>query len=65
MISLENLRQLELALRDASDEELLAIRAQLYALGQLALDVWWKEKSGSNYPHGVVTLDPHDSTIHL
>lgn len=65
MISLEELRCLEPALRGVSDEALLEIRSQLYALGELALDVWQREQSGSNYPHGVVTLDPYDSTIHL
>lgn len=63
MISLDEMRQLEPALINMSDKELLKIRSQLYALGQLAFDVRLRMQSVSNYPHGVVTLDPYDSTI--
>lgn len=65
MISLDELRRLEPTLRDASKDTLMEIRAQLYALGELAFDVWQREKTGSNYPQGVVTPEQLNSTIDI
>lgn len=65
MISLEELRRLEPTLRDVSEDTLMEIRSQLYALGELAFDVWQRVQTGSNYPQGVVTLDQSNSTIDI
>lgn len=65
MISLDELRHLEPTLADMNDEDLSEIRTELYALGQLAFDVWQREQTGSNYPQGVVTPDPSNSTIDI
>lgn len=65
MIELEKLRVIEPALSHLSDEALLDIRSQLYALAQLTFDVWMREQSGSNYPLGVVTPPPDSSKIQI
>jgi hypothetical protein len=46
MISFEELRKVDPALRDVSDEELERIRDLLYAQARLALGCWFEEKKG-------------------
>jgi len=40
MLSIDELKKIEPALQDLSDEEITDIRARLYALAELALDCW-------------------------
>lgn len=40
MLSLDQMRKLDPALADISDEELLKIRDALYGLAHIALDAW-------------------------
>lgn len=58
MLSLEELRKLEPALKTMNDDEVYEVRAKLYALAYLAFDVWQKqqqEKSVSKNPQRDVT----------
>ena len=52
MISLQELRKIDPALQKYSDEELLKIRALLYSAGQLAIESYVANISGSKYPAG-------------
>lgn len=56
MISLDRIRELEPTLKDAPDEYVAIIREQLYALGELALDMWTSKK-GSKIAVGLKELD--------
>jgi len=50
MLSIDELKKIDPALQDLSDEEITDIRARLYALAELALDCWAdqvRENSGS------------------
>ncbi len=50
MLSLEKIRKIDPELSSLSDTELLEIEGALYAMGQLAFDVWWTRKNGSKNP---------------
>ncbi len=56
MISLEQMRELEPKLKNASDEEVAIIRERLYGLAQLTFDSWVDEH-GSNFPLGLRKMD--------
>ena len=58
MLSLSQARKIDPSLKDLSDTELEEVLKMLYALGQLAFDVWSKERSVSKNPLGVLTKDP-------
>lgn len=47
MVSLEELRKLCPALENLPDEEVAKARETIYAMAQLALENWEREKSGS------------------
>ena len=50
MLSIDQLKKIDPALQDLSDEEITDIRARLYGLAELALDCWAdqvREKSPS------------------
>lgn len=67
MLSLKELRKIDPDLENVSDAQLRNVRAKLYALGELAFDVWANEKRGpkpvSKNPVGVVTLPDRDITM--
>ena len=44
MISIEQMRKIDPEIAYMSDEELEALRAELYNTGQLAFDAWWHKK---------------------
>jgi hypothetical protein len=48
MMSLEEIREIEPALKEKSDEEVKEIRFLLYQLAQLTLECYFKEKTGSD-----------------
>lgn len=52
MLSVEELKKIDPDLAGLTDAELEEVRAELYAVGQLAFDVWWTEESGSKNPVG-------------
>ena len=56
MITLDELRQIEPALKNTSDEELTKIRNLLYGQAQLAIECWLEDKSGSKNPPRVYGL---------
>ena len=56
MISLEELKRIEPALMNKSDEELTKIRNLLYGQAQLAFECFLEDKCGSNNPLGVDRL---------
>ena len=56
MISLEELKRIEPALENKSDEELTVIRNLLYGQAQLAIECFIEDKCGSNNPLGVDRL---------
>lgn len=62
MISLTDLRKIDPRLIEVSDEELIKIRHSLYSLGQLALEDFIEEKTGSKLPLRVYGLENDDVT---
>jgi len=54
MLSLEDCRKIDPELNNISDQELEAIRDCLYGLGNLAIEDWIRENSGSNFPLGLL-----------
>ena len=56
MISLDELKKIEPALVNKSNEELTVIRNLLYGQAQLAFGCFLEDKSGSNNPLGVDRL---------
>ena len=56
MISLDQLRELEPKLKNASDKEVSAIREKLYGMAQLAYERWMDE-NGSKFPLGLTDGD--------
>lgn len=63
MLSLDQLRKIDPDLANLSDEQLTAIRADLYQTTQLAFEVWWLEKSGSKFPVRSSPSSENDITI--
>lgn len=63
MISLNDIRTLEPALQGLDDKALQDIRVQLYALAQLALDVYADTQAVSKNPPGTVTSELSNSKI--
>jgi len=67
MLSLKELRKIDSDLENMSDAQLRKIRAQLYALGELAYDSWRRESRNgapvSKNPPGVVTLPRRNITL--
>lgn len=63
MLSINELRKIDPSLYDLSDEDLKEVAADLYALGELAFDVWWEEKNGSKNPFGLLTSDSKKDSI--
>ena len=55
MITIEELKKLEPALVDKSDEEITVIRNLLYQGANLALENFFEDKSGSKNPVGSLT----------
>ncbi|MCX6755183.1 MAG: hypothetical protein NT068_01395 [Candidatus Nomurabacteria bacterium] len=60
MISLERLQEIEPRLQGKTNEELIKIRNLLYGLGQLSLEMYLKEKTGSKFPVRVGGLSNDD-----
>ena len=50
MITFDELKRIEPALREKSDEELTVIRNLLYGQAQLAIESFIEDKSGSKNP---------------
>lgn len=50
MLSLEKIYRIDPILKDLPEKEVLALRDELYKLGELALESWEKQKSGSKNP---------------
>ena len=64
MISVEQMRKIDPAVIQMSDEELETLKADLYETVQLAFDVWWQEKkSGSKNPTGLLPVDKTEGSI--
>ena len=53
MLSVEKCKEL-LGEENLSDEQVEAIRADLYELAELAFSAWQYEKQGSKYPVGLL-----------
>lgn len=62
MISLNELRKIDPRLEKIPDEELIKIRHSLYSLGQLALEAFIEQKTGSKLPLRVYGLQNDDVT---
>lgn len=63
MLSVEQLRKIDPETADMSDEEIEALRADMYETVQLAFEAWWQDNSGSKYPVGSLPLS--DEAIRL
>lgn len=63
MLTLLELRKIDPELANLTDDELTALRADLYQTAQLAFDKWWTEKSGSKNPVGSSPEEPEVSTL--
>lgn len=50
MLSIEQCRKVDPAIKDLPDEEVARLRDALYGFGQLAFEVWQSEKFGSKNP---------------
>ncbi len=50
MMSLEEMRKIEPALKKVTDQELEKARKLLYDLGRLSLECFMESKAGSKYP---------------
>lgn len=53
MLSLQQLRKLDPSLAKLADDEVEALREDFYTMAQIAFDVWWEQKGGSNNPVGL------------
>lgn len=53
MLSIEQLKKIDIGLDNLPDEEVVEIRDSYYDLGQLMFDDWL-ENDGSKYPVGVL-----------
>lgn len=60
MISLEKLKQIEPALVDIPDEQLLKIRRLLYQYAIFVLEEYLEKTTGSKNPLGSVDIDDLD-----
>lgn len=67
MLSIEQLRRIDPDLTDLTDEELLNICDQCYALGQLIFDSWLeaRQENGSKYHVGALQETNNSPKIKL
>ena len=61
MLSIDHLRNIDPELQDLSDDELIDVRARLYALAELALDCWIKEVRHAAPVEPQPETDQHDT----
>jgi len=61
MLSINHLRNIDPELQDLADDELIDIRAKLYALAELALDCWIKEGRQAAPVEPRPETDQHDT----
>lgn len=60
MLTLERLREIDPNLASVSDEELVAVRRELYSLAEIVLDSW-ENKEGSKNPEWLSPQDQEKS----
>jgi hypothetical protein len=62
MLSVEKCREL-LGDKSLTDEQIEALRADLYEIAQLAFETWVHEKYGSKYPIGSLPQFGNKDTV--
>lgn len=63
MLSPDRIKKIDPNLADLSEQDLEKVTKALYDMAQLAFEVWWAEKNGSNNPTGVLTNPAEEPTL--